>query len=90
MATSFVRHKVSDYSVWRQVYDSVAEVQREGGVVAAAVYRSVDDPNDVLVMHRFATMEDAHAFMHSPALRDAMGKAGVDASSLRIELYEED
>ncbi|MDA8356532.1 MAG: cyclase [Actinomycetota bacterium] len=90
MATSFVRHKVSDYSAWRQVYDSVADVQREGGVVEAAVYRSVDDPNDVLVVQRFATTDDAHSFMASPALRDAMGKAGVDPSSLRIELYEED
>ncbi len=47
------------------------------------VYRSVDDPNDVLVMHRFATTDDTHSFMNSP-LRDAMGKAGVDPSSLRI------
>ena len=89
MATAFLRHNVSDYPAWREVYDSVAEMQKAGGVTDEAVYRSVDDPNEVLVMHRFATMDQARSFFESSELREAMGNAGVDISSLRIEFYEE-
>lgn len=53
MTIMFVRHHVADYDAWRRVYDSVGEVQRQGGAKEDAVYRAEDDPNDVLVMHRF-------------------------------------
>jgi hypothetical protein len=89
MATSFVHHKVNDYSTWRKVYDSVAEIQKAGGVTDEAVSRSVDDSNEVLVMHRFATMDQARSFLEGAELRDAMGQAGVDVSTLRVEFYEE-
>ena len=39
MATMFVRHTVSDYAAWRKVYDSVAPMQKAGGVTAEAVYQ---------------------------------------------------
>jgi hypothetical protein len=90
MATTFVLHRVRDYDAWRQVYDGVADVQKTGGVVEEAVYRSESDPNTVLVMHRFGTREQAHAFFEgNPALMDAMMRAGVDAGSLRIEFFDE-
>jgi hypothetical protein len=89
MTAAFVRHRVSDYSKWREVYDSVADMQQAGGVIEEAVYRFVDDPNTVLVMHRFASIDQAHSFFDGEDLREAMGKAGVDASSLRLEFYDE-
>jgi hypothetical protein len=53
------------------------------------VYRAVDDPSNVLVMHRFATTDAARAFFQNPDLRAAMQEAGVDMGSFRLELYEE-
>jgi quinol monooxygenase YgiN len=78
MVRWFVRHRVRDYAAWREVYDGFADVQREGGVRAAAVYQSVDDPNDVTVTHDFDDVETARAFFSSPELRDAMMRAGVE------------
>ena len=89
MATAFVHHKVRDYGLWREVYDSVADLQQQGGVTEKAVYRSEDDPNTLLVMHRFSSADQAHAFFADPGLRDAMERAGVDSASLRVEFYEE-
>jgi hypothetical protein len=89
MTTTFVRHRVADYDAWRQVYDSVGEIQRAGGVTSDAVYRSDDDPNNVLVMHQFGSADEAHAFFENPELRQAMLDGGVDASSLRLEFYEQ-
>ena len=89
MTTTFTRHTVRDYREWREIYDSVVDMQRTGGVTDEAVYRSLDDPNTVLVMHRFRSPGDARAFFESEELRAAMSKAGVDESSLRVEMYEE-
>lgn len=86
--TAVIQHKVSDYSAWRKVYDSVADMQKQGGVVAQSVHRSADDSNVVLVQHRFASLDAAKAFFSSGDLKAAMQKAGV-AGPPRIELYED-
>lgn len=89
MATTFVQHHVADYDAWRKVYDGVADLQRAGGVTEEAVYRGAEDPNSVLVTHRFGTADEARAFFQNPELRQAMADAGVDMGSFRLELYEE-
>lgn len=89
MAVSFVLHRVADYDAWRRVYDSVADMQRQGGVTAQAVFQAVGDPNNVLVMHRFASAEQAHAFFEIPELQQTLKDAGVDVGSLRVEFYED-
>ena len=88
MVTWFLRHRVADYDAWRKVYDDFGDVQKASGVVEESVYRSVDDPNDVLVMHRFATREALDAMLASEDLKRAMTDAGVQ-QPLRVEVYEE-
>jgi quinol monooxygenase YgiN len=88
MATMVVLHRVRDYGAWRRVYDDVAPMQKAGGVIEESVYRAKGDPNNVLVLHRFATMAEAEAFISSDELRGAMERAGVEGAP-RIELYEE-
>jgi hypothetical protein len=75
--TMFIRHRVSDFTKWRQVYEEVAPLQQGAGVVREAVYRSAEDPNDVTVMHDFASAEKARAFAASRDLKEAMARAGV-------------
>jgi len=89
MAVAFVRHTVADYDKFRAVYDSVEDMQKQGGVLEEAVYRDADSPNEVLVMHRFGSIDQARAFFGNPQLKSAMGQGGVDVSTLRIEFYEE-
>ena len=76
MTTMFVRHTVSDYAAWRKVYDSVAPMQKAGGVTAQAVYRGADDSNDITVTHEFTSLEAARTFAGSADLKAAM-QAGV-------------
>ena len=42
---------------------------------------SEEDPNTVLVLHRFATIDEAHAFFDNADLKQAMQDAGVDMST---------
>ncbi len=89
MTISFILHRVADYDAWHQVYESVAELQRQGGVTREAVYRAEGDPNNVLVLHEFASSQEAHSFFENAELRQAMQDAGVDIGSLRLEFYDE-
>jgi hypothetical protein len=87
MALLVIQHPVRDYQAWRSVYDSMGDVQRTLGVTAESVHQQAGDPNNVLVLHHFATTTQAEAFLTSPELQDAMQRAGVQGHP-RIEVYE--
>lgn len=89
MATVHVLHRVKDYDQWRVVYDSVGEMQKAGGLIEDAVFQAEGDPNNVLVMHRFASMNEARAYFENPLLADAIREAGVEEATIRVEFYEE-
>lgn len=72
-----VRHSVNDYAAWRKVYNAFHVTQKKLGVTAQSVYQSIDDPNDLTVIHDFPTLEVARAFVGSSELRTAMQNAGV-------------
>jgi phosphohistidine phosphatase SixA len=88
MALLVLLHRVKDYAAWRKVYDEVAPMQKAGGVTAESVFRAKDDPNNVLVLHHFASMPEAVAFMNGSDLREAMERAGVEGEP-RLEFYDE-
>ncbi|MFE4838110.1 hypothetical protein ACFRAU_25955 [Arthrobacter sp. NPDC056691] len=87
MAVSLVLHRVDDYDAWRKVYDSVAGLQKDGGVTTESVYRMDGDPDNVLVIHHFDTVDTAKAFFANPDLKDAMQRGGVQGEP-RIEFFE--
>jgi len=73
----YVHHDVTDYAAWRKAYDAFDAKRRKMGVTGQAVYRSIDDTNDVTVTHDFTNAEKAKAFASSPDLKAAMENAGV-------------
>lgn len=87
-ATLFIRHQVADYSAWRAVYDSVADLRQQHSCSGAEVMTDPGNKNDIFVIHRFPTVQDAQAFAGSPELREAMGRAGVTGAP-RIEIAAE-
>ena len=86
---ALVRHRVADFDAWRKEYDGFAPIQAEHGVHGHQVLRSVENPNDVIVTHTFDSREAASAFFAMPELKEAMGKAGVDADSVKISYFDE-
>jgi quinol monooxygenase YgiN len=86
--TAVIQHHVKDYDAWRQVYDGFAAVQNAGGVTHQSVHRAKDDPNNLLVIHGFADVAAAEAFLAGTELRDTMQRAGVEGQP-RIEIYED-
>ena len=86
--TAVVRHKVADYDAWRTVYDTLADLQTNGGVTAESVHRLLSDGNDLLVVHQFETADAAQAFFNSGELRDGMERAGVQGPPT-IDIFQD-
>ena len=84
-ATLIARHRVDDYNAWRSVYDSVDGLRQQHGCTSDEVLVDPSDKEDVLVLHRFPSLEQAEAFAASDELREAMGRAGV-VGRPRIEI----
>ena len=87
-ATLIVRHHVNDYGAWRSVYDSVDGLRHEHGCTADEVMVDPADKQEVFVLHRFPTLDQAQAFASSDELHDAMGRAGLTRAP-RLEIAVE-
>jgi hypothetical protein len=48
-----VRHTVKDFAVWKEVYDSVAELRASNGELSDHIYRDSIDPNSLTIMFKW-------------------------------------
>ena len=80
MTTMFVRAKVQDFNAWKAAYESGSDFRAAAGVTSATVFRSLDNPNEITVLHELNTVRAAKDFAHSNALRTAMQESGVVGS----------
>jgi quinol monooxygenase YgiN len=82
-----VRHDVEDFDTWRKGYEEFADVQNSLGVKEKSVHRDPTNPNSVLVLHSFESVDAAHKFLTDPRLAEKMKSAGVMGEP-RIEVYD--
>ena len=78
MTRVIVQHHVADYDRWYPVFVEHGAVRRQHGATGHVVHRELGDPNSVLVVNEFATLDGARAFTTDPSLPEAMSRAGVD------------
>jgi len=78
MAKVIVQHHVADYDRWHAVFTEHEAVRRQHGATGHSITRAVDDPNTIVIVNDFATLEGARAFSQDPSLPAAMERGGVD------------
>jgi hypothetical protein len=76
----FIHHKVYDYAAWRTGYNENERSRAAAGITNGRVYRSADDPNDVLVLQDATDMAKARAWLGGEDMKTAMRKSGVVGS----------
>jgi quinol monooxygenase YgiN len=72
-----IRHRVRDYDVWKAGFDGFIDHRKAGGENAYHIFRPDDDPNNLILLFEWDSIENAKTFMTSAALKQAMEKAGV-------------
>src|ERR1700682_5691334 len=75
-----IHHKVMDYTAWRKGYDAHEQNRRTAGITNGRVFRSAEDPNDVVVLQDVSDVAKARTFVASEDLKSAMKKNGVIGS----------
>ena len=68
---------MADFDAWLEVYDSVGDLQKAGGIIGQAANRALDDPQRVIVYHQAESFDSLRAFLADPELQAAMDKGGV-------------
>lgn len=86
MALLTVQHTVQDFGVWRSVYDTLDEVERDWGVTDVSVHRLASEPDVILIIRSFATVAQAQGFLTNRTVQTAMIRAGVTGEP-RVEIY---
>ena len=69
--------KVKDYAIWRLGYDGNEKGRVSAGITNGRVFRSAEDPNDVVILQDVADVAKARTWFGSDDLKAAMQKSGV-------------
>lgn len=75
-----IHHKVKDYAVWRKAYDEHEKNRKSVGITNGRVFRSAEDPNDVVIIQDVADVPKARTWLGGDDLKTAMQKSGVVGS----------
>jgi quinol monooxygenase YgiN len=80
MASMLVQHRVKDFAAWKKTYDLAKDMRTSNGELSDHIYRDADDPNKLTLLFKWNSVENAKKYAHSPELKAAMEKAGVDGA----------
>jgi len=80
MTKVIVQHHVADYDRWYPVFAEHGEVRRQYGATGHSLNRELADPNSLVIVNEFATLEGARAFTQDPSLPVAMARGGVEGA----------
>lgn len=77
MVHMIVRHKVADYTRWKEAFDARLGTRKAAGETDYRVLLSVDDPREVTLFFDWDSLERARRYASSEGLKEAMKAAGV-------------
>jgi hypothetical protein len=80
MAKVIVQHHVVDYDRWYPVFTEHEAIRRGHGATGHSINRVAADPNTIVIVNDFATLDGAQSFTQDPSLHSAMERGGVDGA----------
>jgi hypothetical protein len=69
--------KVKDFKAWQTSYNGNEKNRVSAGITKSKVFRSADDPNDVLILQDVADVAKARTWYGSSEMKTLMEKSGV-------------
>jgi quinol monooxygenase YgiN len=74
-----ITHHVADYAAWKAVFDGAAPLRKAAGELEYRMLCDAGDPNLVVHLSAWTSLDAARAFFESPRLVDIRARAGVTA-----------
>ena len=75
-----IHFKVKDFNTWQTSYNGNEKNRTSAGITKSKVFRSTEDPNDVLLLQDVADVAKARTWLASDEMKAAMEKGGVVGS----------
>jgi hypothetical protein len=80
--------RTTDYAWWKEIFDKFAESRLGWGALAYVIYKGLDDPEAITVVHEFAAREGAARFIADPSIRVSVASWNADVVP-EMHLFEE-
>jgi hypothetical protein len=77
MVYVFIKHKVEDFSKWKPGFDDHGSTRKEAGSKGGMLFRTLEDPNDLVIIFEWDNIENARKFTESEDLKKKMQEVGV-------------
>jgi quinol monooxygenase YgiN len=77
MTQVFIRHRVGNYAVWKQVFDAFSPQRKAAGELSYKIAHPHGEATHLFLWFAWDSEDNAKAFLDSPELADAMRRAGV-------------
>ena len=81
MPYMLARIKVDDYAKWKPIFDDHIDFRKANGQKSQRIFRSKggpnDEPNSLIILFEWDSLDNAKKFTQSESLREAMKKSGV-------------
>ncbi|WP_458210033.1 hypothetical protein [Haladaptatus sp. NG-SE-30] len=77
MAYILIRHTVEEYDEWKPTFDDHAQTRESMGSRGGHLFRTTEDPNDLVILFEWDSLDNAREFAESDDLRETMQRAGV-------------
>lgn len=72
-----VKQPVADLARFRKAFDELQPHRKEYGLIDIGQFLSADEPNTVIVMMEYTSLERAKEYWHSKVLAEGREKAGA-------------
>ncbi len=80
--------RTHDYRHWKDLFDEYSKAREGWGAEGYVIYRSLDDPESVMVVHHFADREGAERFASDPSIRAGVAHWNVEEMP-EMHVFEE-
>lgn len=77
MSYVLVRITVEDFEKWKAVFEQAGSLRQSYGSKGVRVFRSVDKPNEAVIVGEYEDLERARQLFQSEEFRAATQRAGV-------------
>ena len=77
MATVIISGQVRDFNQWKKVFEAAYEMRTANGELSANIYQDQNDPNKVITIREWDSLQKAQRYTQSPEFRQAMQEAGA-------------
>jgi heme-degrading monooxygenase HmoA len=77
MAKLIVHHTVKEFTSWKAAFDSMHTVRQQFGCTKEEVFKGHVNPNDVVIITHWGSLDQAHKYGQSAELKAGMSKGGV-------------